>query len=84
MTLKGKEQPPDSGIRAEITAHGKTVREETESLNVPRDEFGERLDKVELLIEELGQHTKYLDAFNDFVTEAKSDIWWLKVIRVAQ
>jgi hypothetical protein len=84
MSLEGNGNQPESNmnIRGQITAHGRSVQEKSASTDMSEAGFGERLDKVELLIEELGQHTKYLDAFNDFVVEAKKDIWWLKVIRV--
>jgi hypothetical protein len=44
--------------------------------------MADRLDKVELLIEQMGRNTHYVQTFNDYVSGLKSELRILRWIRI--
>jgi hypothetical protein len=87
LTLKPKEISPRSkdSIETVISEHGKSLAKESG----PPKQLEERLDKVELLIEEMGQKAELVTNFNDYVTDLRNDLesirrtrFWLVILGI--
>ena len=70
------DEPKD--IRATIATAAAEAEEPEHDLT---KEMGERLDKVQFLIEQMGKSTQYLEAVNDYVTALRAEVISLGRIR---
>lgn len=71
-----QQEPPDgNGTRAAIASHADQADEMT-----PFD-LSERLEKVEILIEDLGQFRQYKEELTDYIKELRTELEHIQTIR---